>query len=32
VVFHNEPLKAPPLDTVLERNVKVLCFPPPVKL
>jgi hypothetical protein len=32
VVLHNEPLKAPPLDTVLERNVKILCFPPPAKL
>jgi hypothetical protein len=32
VVLHNEPLKAPPLDTVLERNVKILCFPPSAKL
>jgi hypothetical protein len=32
VVLHNEPLKAPPLDVVLERNVKILCFPPPAKL
>jgi hypothetical protein len=32
VVLHNEPLKAPPFDAVLERNVEVLCFPPPVKL
>jgi hypothetical protein len=32
VVLHNEPLKAPPLDAVLERNVKVLCFPPLAKL
>jgi hypothetical protein len=32
VVLHNEPLKAPPLDDFLERNVKILCFPPPAKL
>jgi hypothetical protein len=32
VVLHNEPLKVPPFDAVLERNVEVLCFPPPVKL
>jgi hypothetical protein len=32
VVLHNEPLKAPPLDVVLERNAEVLCFPPPAKL
>jgi hypothetical protein len=29
MVLHNEPLKAPPLDAVLERNVKILYFPPP---
>jgi hypothetical protein len=28
VVLHNKPLKAPPLDVVLERNVEILCFPP----
>jgi hypothetical protein len=32
VVLHNKPLKAPPLDVVLERNVEVLCFPPLAKL
>jgi hypothetical protein len=32
VVLHNKPLKAPPLDVVLERNVKILCFPPLAKL
>ena len=32
VVLHNEPLKAPPLDAVLKRNVKILCFPPSAKL
>jgi hypothetical protein len=32
VVLHNKPLKAPPLDAVLERNDKILCFPPPAKL
>jgi hypothetical protein len=32
VVLHNEPLKAPPFDAVLERNVEVLYFPPPAKL
>ena len=32
MVLHNEPLKAPPLDAILERNVKILCFPPSAKL
>jgi hypothetical protein len=32
VVLHNEPLKAPPLNIVLESNVKILCFFPLVKL
>jgi hypothetical protein len=32
VVLHNEPLKAPLLDALLERDVKILCFPPPAKL
>jgi hypothetical protein len=32
VVLHNEPLKAPPLNAVLERNVEALCFPPAMKL
>jgi hypothetical protein len=32
VVLHNKPLKAPPLDAVLEGNVMILCFPPPAKL
>jgi hypothetical protein len=32
MILHNEPLKAPPLDAVLERNVEILCFPPPAKL
>jgi hypothetical protein len=32
VILHNEPLKAPPLNVVLEGNVKVLCFPPATKL
>jgi hypothetical protein len=32
VVLHNEPLKAPTFDAVLERNVEVLCFPSPAKL
>jgi hypothetical protein len=32
VILHNEPLKAPPLDAALERNVEVLQFPPMTKL
>jgi hypothetical protein len=32
VVLHNEPLETPPLNDVLEGNVKVLCFPPATKL
>jgi hypothetical protein len=32
VILHNEPLKAPPLNAVLERNVEVLYFPPTTKL
>jgi hypothetical protein len=32
VVLQNEPLKVPPLNVVLERNVEVLCFPPSAKL
>jgi hypothetical protein len=32
VILHNEPLKAPPLNAVLEGNVKVLCFSPATKL
>jgi hypothetical protein len=32
VVLHNEPLKAPPLNVVFERNVEVLCFSLAMKL
>jgi hypothetical protein len=32
VVFHDEPLKAPPFDTVLKRNIKILHFHSPAKL
>jgi hypothetical protein len=32
VILHDEPLKAPPLNAVLEGNVKVLCFSPATKL
>jgi hypothetical protein len=32
VVLHNEPLKAPSVNAILERNVEVLYFPPPAKL
>jgi hypothetical protein len=32
VVLHNEPLKTPPLDAILEGDVKILCFPPVTKL
>jgi hypothetical protein len=32
LVFHNEPLKAPSFDTVLERNIEILHFPSPAKL
>jgi hypothetical protein len=32
VVFHDEPLKAPSFDTVLERNIEILYFPSPTKL
>jgi hypothetical protein len=32
VVLHNEPLKAPPFDVILEGNVEVLCLSPAVKL
>jgi hypothetical protein len=32
VILHNEPLKAPPIDSILERNVEVLRFPPLTKL
>jgi hypothetical protein len=28
VVFHNKPLKTPPFNAVLERNVKIFCLPP----
>jgi hypothetical protein len=31
VILHNEPLKAPPFNVVLEGNVEVLCFPPVTK-
>jgi hypothetical protein len=31
VIIHGEPLEAPPLDTILERNVKVLSLPTPTK-
>jgi hypothetical protein len=31
VVFHNEPLKAPSFDTVLERNIEILHFPSSAK-
>jgi hypothetical protein len=27
VVFHNKPLKAPPLNDVLKRNIKIFRFP-----
>jgi hypothetical protein len=32
VVFHNKPLKAPPFNAILERNVKVFCLPPATHL
>jgi hypothetical protein len=32
VVFHNKPLKAPPFNVILERNVEVLCLPPATHL
>ena len=32
MVLHNEPLEEPPLNTVLEGNVEVLCFSPATKL
>jgi hypothetical protein len=32
VVFHNKPLKAPPFNAILERNVEVLCLPPAAHL
>jgi hypothetical protein len=32
MVFNDEPLKAPPFDTVLKRNIEILHFPSPVKL
>jgi hypothetical protein len=32
MVFHNKPLKAPPFNAVLERNVKVFYFPPAAHL
>jgi hypothetical protein len=32
VILHGEPLKAPSLDAVLERDIKVFHFPPLAKL
>jgi hypothetical protein len=32
VVFHDEPLKTPSFNTVLEGNIEVLHFPSPAKL
>jgi hypothetical protein len=32
MVLHGKPLEAPPLDTVLQGDVKVFSFPAPVKL
>jgi hypothetical protein len=32
VVFHNKPLKAPPFNSILERNVEVFCLPPAAHL
>jgi hypothetical protein len=32
MIFHDEPLKTPPLNTVLEGDVKILYFPPSAKL
>jgi hypothetical protein len=32
VVFHNEPLKVPPFNAILERNVEVSCLPPAAHL
>jgi hypothetical protein len=32
VVFHNEPLKVPPFNAILERNVEVSCLPPATHL
>jgi hypothetical protein len=32
VILHGEPLEAPSLDAILEGDIKVFHFPPPVKL
>jgi hypothetical protein len=32
VILHGEPLEVPSLDAVLEGDIKVFYFPPPVKL
>jgi hypothetical protein len=31
VILHSKPLKAPPLDAILQRNIKILGFPTPTK-
>jgi hypothetical protein len=32
LLFHNKPLKAPPLNAILEMNVEVFCLPPATHL